>query len=112
MIDVNKYKNLMGNVIPPIFPRAYLFGSEPLDYTLPFTRRYFVKKANDNEIIEVGSKNYKTIPGNIYIKVALRWKIKGESVDEHNKEQVKLAETKMPGLSKRVTNYIAGFKKT
>lgn len=112
MIDISKYNNLMGRIIPPIFPRAYLFGSEPLDYTLPFTRRYFVKKANDNEIIEVSSKNYKTIPGNIYIKVALQWKISGEGAENHNKNQVELAEKKMPGLSDKIKNYLAGYKKT
>ena len=112
MIDLNKYTKLKGNIVPPLFPRSYIFASEPLDYTIQYARRYFVKKANDNEIFEVSSKNYKTLPGNIYIKLSLQWQIGGENATEHNKQQVQMAEKKMNGISAKVTNYLLGYKKT
>ena len=75
MIDLNKYINLAGESIPPIFPRAYLFSSNDIDYSIPYTRRYFVKKINDNDVIEVKGDNFKTLPGNIYQKTMILCKV-------------------------------------
>jgi hypothetical protein len=124
MIDLNKYINLAGESIPPIFPRAYLFSSNDIDYSIPYTRRYFVKKINDNDVIEVKGDNFKTLPGNIYQKTSITWQISGvprnvkqngnitqEGAVEYNKKQVRLAEKEMPGLTSKISeNYLAGFK--
>lgn len=124
MIELNKYINLAGEIVPPIFPRAYLFSSSDIDYSIPYTRRYFVKKINDNDIIEVKGDNYKNIPGNIYQKTSITWQVSGsqrnmiqngkviqEGAFEYNKKQVQVAEKEMPGFIAKISqNYLAGFK--
>lgn len=124
MIDLNKYINLAGEIIPPIFPRAYLFSTNDVDYSIPYTRRYFVKKINDNDVIEVKGDNFKTLPGNIYQKTSITWQVSGiqrnvikngrliqEGAYEHNRKQVHLAEKDMPGLTMKISeNYLAAFK--
>lgn len=124
MIDLNKYINLAGEIIPPIFPRAYLFSSSDIDYSIPYTRRYFVKKINDNDVIEVKGDNFKTLPENIYQKVSINWQVSGfernvikdgkviqEGAYENNKKQVRLSEKYMPGLQSKISeNYLNGFK--
>lgn len=124
MIELNKYTNLAGNVIPPVFPRAYLFSEKGIDYSIPYTRRYFVKKANDNEVIEVEGNNFRNLPDNIYQKVSINWQVSGiqrsvindgkliqEGAYEYNRKQVKLAEKYMPGLTVIISEkYLVGFK--
>lgn len=124
MIDLNKYINLAGEIIPPVFPRAYLFSTNDVDYSIPYTRRYFVKKINDNDVIEVKGDNFKNLPGNIYQKTSITWQVSGsqrntvqngkivqEGAFEYNKKQVQLAEKEMPGLTSKISqNYLAGFK--
>ena len=126
MIDRDKYIKLAGDIIPPIYPRAYLFAPTNLDYSIPYTRRYFVKKINDNDIIEVEGDNHRNLPGNIYQKVSISWQISGfdrdqikngkvvqEGAFEYNQTQVKLAEKDMPGLTQKISgNYLIGFKKS
>lgn len=124
MINLSKYINLAGEIIPSIFPRAYLFSSSDLDYSIPYTRRYFVKKINDNDIIEVEGDNFRTLPENIYQKASINWQISGvqrnvikdgklvqEGAYEYNRKQVKLAEKYMPGITLKISeNYLNGFK--
>ncbi len=126
MIDRNKYIQLAGDIIPPIFPRAYLFSSSDVDYSIPYTRRYFVKKINDNDVIEVEGDNFKNLPGNIYQKASVSWQVSGfdrnqlkngtvvqEGAFEYNQKQVRLAEKDMPGLIQKIGgNYLLGFKKS
>lgn len=124
MIDLNKYISLAGEIIPPVFPRAYLFSTNDIDYSIPYTRRYFIKKINDNDVIEVKGDNFKNLPGNIYQKTSITWQVSGsqrntvqngkivqEGAFEYNKKQVQLAEKEMPGLTAKISqNYLAGFK--
>jgi hypothetical protein len=126
MIDLNKYINLAGDIIPPIFPRAYLFSVNDIDYSIPYTRRYFVKKINDNDIIEVKGDNFRTLPGNIYQKISITWQVSGkphsvvqngnvvqEGAFEYNKKQVRLAEKEMPGMVSKISeNYLLGFQQS
>lgn len=124
MIELSKYINLAGDVIPSIFPRAYLFSTNDVDYSIPYTRRYFVKKINDNDVIEVEGDNFRTLPENIYQKSSINWQVSGiqrdvikdnkviqEGAYEYNRKQVKLAEKDMPGLTMIISEkYLAGFK--
>ena len=124
MIELSKYINLAGDVIPSIFPRAYLFSSSDIDYSIPYTRRYFVKKINDNDVIEVEGDNFRTLPENIYQKSSINWQVSGiqrdiikngkviqEGAYEYNRKQVKLAEKDMPGITLKISeNYLNGFK--
>jgi len=124
MIEISKYINLAGDVIPPVFPRAYLFSEKDIDYSIQYTRRYFVKKVNDNDVIEVKGDNFKNLPDNIYQKVSINWQVSGiqrsvindgkliqEGAYEYNRKQVKLAEKYMPGLTVIISEkYLVGFK--
>lgn len=124
MIELSKYINLAGDIIPSVFPRAYLFSSADIDYSIQYTRRYFVKKVNDNDIVEVKGDNFKTIPESIYQKTSITWQVSGfqrnvikdgkvvqEGAYEYNRKQVALAEKYMSGLTLKISeNYLNGFK--
>jgi len=124
MIDLNKYITLAGETIPSVFPRAYLFSSNDIDYSIAYTRRYFVKKINDHDIIEVKGDNFKNLPGNIYLKVSITWQVSGsqrnmtkngkviqEGAFEYNKKQVQSAEKNMSGITEKISqNYLAEYK--
>ena len=124
MIELGKYINLAGDIIPSVFPRAYLFSTNDIDYSIPYTRRYFVKKINDNDVVEVKGDNFKTIPENIYQKTSITWQVSGfqrnvikdgkvvqEGAYEYNRKQVMLAEKYMSGLTSKISeNYLNGFK--
>lgn len=126
MISIDTYINLAGETIPSTFPRAYLFSTNDIDYSIPYTRRYFVKKINDSDIIEVQGDNFKSLPPNIYQKSNISWQISGvqhsvirngqvvqEGAYEYNQRQAKLAERYMPGLTQKVSgNYLIGFKQS
>lgn len=124
MTSVDKYKQLTAVNIPATFARARLFAPTDDQYSLPFVRRYFAKKINDNEIIEVDGENYKMLSGLIYTLLSIKWKISGsvntvtqnnivtsEGVVEFNSQQVRTAEKTMPGISKRLPNLLEGYKK-
>jgi ribosome-associated protein YbcJ (S4-like RNA binding protein) len=124
MIELSKYINLAGDIIPSIFPRAYLFSSSDIDYSIPYTRRYFVKKINDNDVIEVEGDNFRNLPENIYKKSSINWQVSGiqrdvikdgkviqEGAYEYNRKQVKLAEKDMTGITLKISeNYLNAFK--
>jgi hypothetical protein len=126
MINLDKYISLAGDNIPPVFPRAYLFSNKDVDYSIPYTRRFFAKKINDNDVLEVEGDNFKNLPGNIYQKVSVSWQVSGfernqvkngrvvqEGAFEYNQKQVKLAEKDMPGLTQKIGgNYLLGFRQS
>lgn len=123
MTIVEKYQKLAGYTIFTSFPRPYLFSPKDDDYTMPYVRRYFVKRINDNEIIEVNVDNYKSLSSTLYIMVLMKWKITGpqntvikngivtsEGVVEFNFAQIKEAEKSMPGMFKRLPNLLEGYE--
>lgn len=120
---LEKYKILNGNNLLTDFPIPYLFLPVESDYNQRFLRRYFVKKINDNDIIEVSNINFKGISSKIYFMASIKWRISGkkysivengittfEGVYEFNQKQVQLAEKTIPEISKRITNYLEGYK--
>ena len=123
MTTLEGYQKLAGYTIFTSFPRPYLFAPGDDDYTMPYVRRYFVRKINDSDIIEVSSENYKTLSGSLYIKLLMKWKITGpqntvikngivtsEGVVEFNFAQIKEAEKSMPGMFKRLPNLLEGYE--
>lgn len=83
------------------------------DYENGFINRYFVKKINDRTIYEISKDNYVDISSNIYIKIAINWKLTGkrndvyqnkikiyEGVYEYNKNQINKYKSYMTGLEK------------
>ena len=124
MTSLEKYKKLAGETAPTEFARARLFSPTDDQYQLPFIRRYFAKKINDNEIIEVDDENYKKLSGTLYILLSMKWKITGsvnttrnnnivtsEGIVEFNSQQIRLAEKTMPGISKKLPNLLEGYNK-
>ncbi len=126
MINLDKYISLAGDNIPPVYPRAYLFSNKDVDYSIPYTRRFFAKKINDNDVLGVEGDNFKNLPGNIYQKVSVSWQVSGfernqvkngrvvqEGAFEYNQKQIKLAEKDMPGLTQKIGgNYLLGFRQS
>lgn len=98
------------------------------DYENGYLYRYFVQKTNDKQapIFEINQKTYIRL-SNVeeYITVALRWRIKGPTqpvyddvgnildfgVEESNKRVLDLNKKRMPGIIKRLTNYLQFYKK-
>lgn len=112
MTNLEKYTKLVRNPTPTEFPKAYFFSPSGDDFTVPFVRRYFVKKINGQDIIEVDGDNFKTISSSIYLLTSIKWKLSGPSESvyqngvlktegyvEFNKRQVKEAEKTLPGIS-------------
>jgi hypothetical protein len=112
MTSLEKYSKLVTNPVPTEFPKSYIFKPEGDDFEAPFVRRYFVKKINDQDIVEVDKDNFKTISPTVYILTSVKWKLSGpaqsvfengllktEGYVEFNKKQVAEAEKIMPGIS-------------
>jgi hypothetical protein len=122
MTNLEKYQSLAGNIPYNNFARPYVFYPKKDDYSNPYIRRYFVKKINDNDIIEVSGENYKTLSAELYVMISMKWKISGptatlkdgsvfiEGIIEFNQKQVRDAEKTMPGISKRLKNMLEGYK--
>jgi len=105
----------------PFFPNV-----DDLDYKAGYFTRYFAKKRNDrNSIItEIEKSNYDSLQtSDFYKTVYIRWKIAGpmrnviinnvideEGILEYNRQQVRTNEHKMPGLSKKITDYLAFWR--
>lgn len=120
MIDINKY-NLLGNSIGVqhyVYPKHYTFTVSEYDYQNEFAYRYFVQKINENIIIEVSSKNYNSIPKNLFNKVVVTWHLIGpekniyvngklyeEGIYEKNFKEINIAAKTMPNLKNFITNY-------
>lgn len=111
MTSLEKYSNLVTNPTPTDFPKSYVFKPEGDDFNAPFVRRYFVKKINSQDIIEVDKDNFKTISSAIYVLTSVKWKLSGpansvyengilkvEGYLDFNKKQVSEANKTMPGL--------------
>jgi len=91
--------------------------------------RYFIKRVNSNSIIEINKQqfedyNSKKIDPNINVAVSLMWSISGKvddvfqgnvlekGVKTKNIESIKQAETKILGLSAKLTNLLEFYTDT
>jgi len=94
--------------IYPVYSKVY---PQQNDYVYGSYIRFFVKKINDKTIYEISKENYTEISDNIYIKIAVEWKLTGkknnvienkikmnEGVFEYNKSQIDFYKKTMPGL--------------
>jgi len=92
----------------PVYSKVY---PQQNDYKYGSYTRFFVKKINDRTIYEISKENYTEISDNIYIKIAIEWKLAGEKntvienkikmnegVFEHNKSQINFYKKIMTGL--------------
>ena len=85
--------------------------------------RYFMKKTNDTYIFEIDNRTYtlwqsKRIDPLVYLAASLQWQIAGPVTDEtvagvskigvrtKNLNQIKLAESVLPGIALKLTNPI------
>ena len=93
------------------------------DYESGFITRYFVKKANDKIVYEVASDNYTDISTNIYIKIAINWKLTGkrndvfkdkikieEGVYEYNRNQINIHKKYIPEIESTLKNPLEYWK--
>lgn len=112
MTNLEKYSKLVTNPTPTEFPKSYYFNPSGDDFEVPFVRRYFVRKINSKDIVEVDGDNFKTISPAIYVLVSIKWKLSGpansiyekgllktEGYIDFNKRQIIEAEKELPGIS-------------
>lgn len=118
--------NQLKNVEKGIEPIAYSSYPTEKEYEQKFFKRYFVKKRNEETIIEIDKNQYETLTkknkgilGEYYLGIELEWKIKGPRNDQYknqiliehgiedtNQKTVYQKNKEMPGLINVLTNYL------
>ena len=110
-------------------PEITVISPTTNDYKLGFFRRYFLKKYNENLILEVDSKQFdlwksSVIDRNLYNGVEMLWFISGPIEDTYekqikivgvyskNQKQLSLAAQKMPELATKLSNLIEFYSDT
>jgi len=98
------------------------------DYTLGILQRFFIKKRNDNAIIEINKQQYDAwksdqIDKKLYIAIEIAWYISGPANDvitgilvpgvaTLNKKQIQLAANTMPEIATYLTNPLQFYADT
>jgi len=99
------------------------------DKAAKFITRYFIKKINESAITEIDETQFKDwtnkkIDPNLYTAVSIQWQIAGQlsmqitngitipSVATINAQRVSVLEKTMPGISKKLNNYIELYSDT
>ena len=99
------------------------------DRVAGYITRYFIKKCNDLNIIEIDSNQYTDwtigrIDNNLYTAVQIKWWITGDIINRtensvviygvtfKNKTAVLQADETMPGIREKLTNYTAYYTDT
>ena len=109
---IENYKKLN----PPAFNIKYgvEFFPKPSDkdYKKKSIVRYFIKKINDNNIIEVSYENWENISFIIYERMSLEWMINGprDEVEYSNVKFMKQSEKLMPGIKNKLINPLQFYK--
>ncbi len=118
--------NQLNNIEKHTNPISYIPTPTEKDYDNMFFIRYFVKKRNEDKIIEVDSKQYKTLTVKnkglldaYYAGMELEWKIKGpqndvyrnnilieHGIEDTNKKTINMKTKDFPGLDKLFNNYL------
>lgn len=129
-VDNNVYNELKPNIkteynsIQTSYPEIGI-----AERTAGSLTRYFIKRVNSTAIIEINKQqfddyNSKKIDPNVNIIVSLLWSISGNVDDEFqgnilqkgvktkNREAIKQAETKITGLSAKLTNLLEFYTDT
>lgn len=99
----------------------------PNDFTKDSFERYFIKKRNENKIIEVDEKQFsnRTLNKNLYQTISLNWMIRGNinttkksngiiqyGISDINKKTVYENDKIMNGLKDYLTNYLQFYQET
>lgn len=109
MINIFTYNNI--GDLPSIngleYPSTTIFSVKQSDYTIGYCRRFFVKKINDSNVIEVNDTTYNKTSTILFEKCMIKWILVGpknnvfsngklieEGVYERNRKAVEVAEIK------------------
>jgi hypothetical protein len=119
----NNTRNITFNEINTNYPIYNKVIPQQSDYENGFFYRYFVKKANDKMIYEISRDNYIDVSPDIYIRIAINWKLTGkkndiyqnkikieEGVYEYNKNQINIHKKYMPGIENTLRNPLEYWK--
>jgi hypothetical protein len=107
-------------------PNTFVPSPIEKDYEKGSIKRFFIKKRNDNKIIEINSEQFKSLPikskglmDEYYLGIELDWKITGPLYDIYenniltiygiyntNERTVLLKEKEMKGLSKHFSSFV------
>lgn len=110
-------------------PKNSIIQVTPTDIKNGFIYRYFVKKINDSNIIELDSNEFAKYESNqfdplMYVAVSFKWIISGNLNDDQstgvfkrgvlttNRLTVQAAETQMLGISEKLTDYAEYYLST
>ena len=102
-----------------ITPKSYSLNITPDNIKAGFVTRYFIKKINSLNIMEINEAQFKAfnsnkIDPNLYQAISIDWIITGHlndkvengvllrGVNEQNKNTIKLASKKFTGLNKKI----------
>lgn len=120
--NVSVYKKLKPTDVKYKTPKSSIIQVTPIDRKNGYIQRYFLKKINENSIIEVNKQEYDAVETNasgmnMYDNITLEWRISGNLDDSRkngiytrgvittNRLTVERAEEKMPGISNILQNY-------
>lgn len=71
----NAPESIQNLISKPMEVRSIIFNTTPEIISKGYTNRYFVKKTNTSNILEISEDNYSSLTDPIYTKVALIWKV-------------------------------------
>tara|TARA_R110000868_G_scaffold39126_3_gene136449 strand:- start:1198 stop:1809 length:612 start_codon:yes stop_codon:yes gene_type:complete len=118
------YRKLKSNLVTKYYlPSATIITITEQQRMTGSITRYFMKKTNDNHVFEINNRTYtlwqsKRIDPLVYLTARIQWQIAGPIGDEiiagvsklgvrtKNLNQIKLAESILPGISLLLTNPI------
>ena len=111
-----------------ISPTAHNVAPTTTDYNRGILQRFFIKKRNDNAIIEINKQQYDAwksdqIDKKLYIAIEIAWYISGPANDvitgilvpgvaTLNKKQIQLAANTMPEIATYLTNPLQFYADT
>lgn len=98
----NSAKNIPLNKQAPLSPKQSIPVPSAEDYANGYIMRYFLKRNNGNQFIEISKADYllytiqsPTVQYELYAPSSLKWYIKGNSVDFNNQSAVIQIENSM-----------------
>jgi hypothetical protein len=121
---LEKYKNLGAatEIDSFVYPKTFKFFPSAENYNDGYAYRYFVRRVNSHDVIEVSSENFDQITDKLYCKVLIQWTLVGPindvyqsgkiyqyGVSTKNKLAVAEAAKIMPELKQHLANSYSQF---
>lgn len=79
------------------------FPSEE-EYMIGYVDRFFVKKINGISVYETSEEDFDSVDLSMWQKVSINWKISGQSIEKHNREEINRASNVIEQIKNLLTN--------